>query len=137
MRDVYRASSSVENILMIFPIGIITIILFVIAVSVLVRKITKHNLTKDGAVQVFGRKELKIVISMTIYFLYSIAIIYIGFDIGTFLFIVAMLLLQGERSILKLILFPFIFSVLVSFFFSLMIPYPMPMFLNFEAINIF
>jgi hypothetical protein len=135
MIDVYSASGKVNNLLMIFPIGFITIGLFAIAIITLAVKVKKY--TKDIETPKFGKKELKIIASMVIYFFYSVAIMAIGFDAGTFLFVMAMLLLQGERTPLKLILFPLIFSVLVSIFFSLMIPYPMPMLLNYEIFQIF
>lgn len=136
MADVYEASSAVENLLMIFPIGAVTLVLFALAGIALIKKIATHR-KEDGKPQSFGRKELKIVLSMVIYALYTAIIMFVGFDAGTFLFIIAMLLLQGERSLVKLIAFPLIFSVIASFFFSLMIPYPMPMLLNFDFLNLF
>jgi hypothetical protein len=63
---------------------------------------------------------------------YVLSMDWIGFDLATFLFMMVLMFLQGERRFLWLGGFSLVFSVLVSLFFEYMIPYPMPMLLGRE-----
>jgi putative tricarboxylic transport membrane protein len=66
---------------------------------------------------------------------YVLVMDWIGFDAATFLFIAAMMFLQGERRIGWLAGFSLCFAFLVSLFFEYMIPYPMPMLVGKEMIE--
>lgn len=134
--DAFTASQQVENLLLIVPIGILTISLTSIALFQLFKKIRIQTPEKTDEIEEKQKSEKEgnkiIFISMFLYLIYGLAIIPIGFDVATFIFIAAMMFLQGERKLGLLIIYPLIFSVLVSTFFSAMIPYPMPMLFGIE-----
>ena len=60
---------------------------------------------------------------------YVLSLDFLGFDVGTMLFIAGFLLLQGERRIKWIAGYSLSFSLLTALFFSTMLPYPMPMLL--------
>ena len=51
---------------------------------------------------------------------------WLGFDVGTCLFIGAFLYMQGERRWLWLVAYAVAFAFVVTYFFQQMLPYPMP-----------
>lgn len=56
--------------------------------------------------------------------LYVTTLDVIGFDAGTFLFVMACLIVQGERNPLVFIGYPLVFAALVTYAFRLLVPYP-------------
>jgi len=58
---------------------------------------------------------------------YILSLEYIGFDVGTVLFIAIFLRLHGELRWHWIILYSVLFGLIMSYFFSQMLPYPMPM----------
>jgi hypothetical protein len=58
---------------------------------------------------------------------YVLSLEWVGFDVGTVLFVASFLFLQGERRVTWLIAYSLVFGILVALFFSYMLPYPMPM----------
>ena len=139
MMDAYAASSKVANLLLIVPIGVISLgflIAIVIQVLTEVFKPAKVDSQTESKKEAQTQENVKkIFLAMVLLALYVLIIPTIGFDIATFLFIGVMLFAQGERKWTWLIVFPLIFSFLVSQFFSAMIPYPMPMAIQQEWIT--
>jgi hypothetical protein len=60
---------------------------------------------------------------------YVLTLPWLGFDVGTCLFLGAFLRIHGERRLFRLISYSVGFGFLMAFFFSRMLPYPMPMLL--------
>ncbi len=139
MMDAYAASSKVANLLLIVPLGVISLGFLVGIVIQILPGLLK---AEKGDTPTESKKEeqtkenaKKIFLAMGLLALYVLIIPSVGFDIATFLFIGVMLFVQGERKWTWLIGFPLIFSFLVSQFFSAMIPYPMPMAIQQEWIT--
>ncbi len=63
---------------------------------------------------------------MLLFAAYVLSLNWLGFDVGTCLFIAAFLYLQGERRWPWLIGYSVAFAFIVTLFFSAMLPYPMP-----------
>ncbi len=139
MMDAYAASSKVANLLLIVPIGVISLgFLFAIAIRILpgfLKPEEGDSPTESKKEEQTRENGKKIFLAMALLALYVLIIPTIGFDIATFLFIGVMMFVQGERKWAWLIVFPLIFSFLVSQFFSAMIPYPMPMAIQQEWIT--
>ncbi len=133
--DAYKAEASIENLLLVLPAGIVIICLCLwIAVSHMFA--TKGKEAAEKKEEKNGEsKEVSVLAAMIILAGYVLSMNYIGFDIATFLFILTLMFLQGERRIYMLIGFSLIFAFLVSLFFEYMIPYPMPMLFGREAIG--
>ncbi len=132
--DAYRASARVENLLLILPAAVVVMLLcgwiiggFLVhagrRTETYLRR-CRETPKEKKPVSVFG--------AMCILAAYVLCMDWIGFDLATFLFMMALMFLQGERRPLWLGGFSLLFSVLVSLFFEYMIPYPMPMLLGKE-----
>ena len=58
--------------------------------------------------------------------IYAFTLNVLGFDISTWLFALASMFICGERSPLRLIVFPLLLAVAIVFAFRFLIPFPMP-----------
>ena len=58
---------------------------------------------------------------------YVLTLGWLGFDVGTAVFVAASLWVHGERRLQWALGYAISFSVIVSLLFSTMLPYPMPM----------
>lgn len=125
--DAYKAEASTENLLLILPAGVVVIglCLWIAASQLLSAKAEKVTEKKEE--KKTETREVSVLGAMIILAGYVLSMNYIGFDLATFLFILALMFLQGERRISMLIGFSLVFAFLVSLFFEYMIPYPMPM----------
>lgn len=135
--DAYRASSSSENMLLILPAAIVVICL---CLWIITR--TLYNTARVDSAEPKPEKEkssekkpVSVLGAMFILAGFVLSMDWIGFDVATFLFMVALMFLQGERRMVWLGVFSLVFSVLVSLFFEYMIPYPMPMLLGREFLE--
>ena len=63
---------------------------------------------------------------MGLFSAYVLTLGWLGFDVGTALFVGAFLWMQGERRIAWLAGYAVAFSLALTLFFSKMLPYPMP-----------
>jgi len=118
--DAWSASSSAENLVFIVPISILTLIMCVLELGKqLFADSPQANTEKDSVLSVLP--------VIGVFAGYVISLEWLGFDVGTVLFIAGFLFLQGERRIPWLIAYSLVFGVAVALFFSNMLPYPMPM----------
>jgi hypothetical protein len=137
--DNYQASSSIDNQIFILPIGIVTLIL----ISLVFWQLIKEK-SAIASKEIKDKKEnekshLKtIMLSMLLFLIYALLITFIGFDLATFVFVLLMLVIQGERRLKILIVFPIIFAFISSQFFYVFTSYPMPMLIEINMLdNIF
>ena len=137
--DNYQASSSIDNQIFILPIGIVTLIL----ISLVCFEIIKEKHTNDSK-EIKDKKKNErshlrtIMISMFLFLIYAFLITFIGFDFATFLFVLLMLVIQGERRLKILLIFPIVFAFISSQFFFVFTSYPMPMLIEINMLdNIF
>lgn len=139
LKDAYRASSSTENLLLILPAAVVVIglCLWIIGRSLFEAfRSDPDRETEQGEDE--GKKEkqpVSVLGAMAILAGFVLSMDWIGFDVATCFFMIALMFLQGERRPLWLGCFPVVFAVLVSLFFEYMIPYPMPMLLGREFLE--
>lgn len=142
LSDAYKASSSQENLLLILPASCVVIVLCLWIIGSTVyhhvaavppaEAPTQEEDGEDGQEQ---KKQVSVPAAMAILAAFVLSMDWIGFDLATFVFLAALMFLQGERRIIWLGGFSAVFAFLISLFFEYMIPYPMPMLLGREFIE--
>ena len=135
LTDAYKASSSTENLLLILPASIVVIVLCLWIIFRTVPESKQNKSEQEAEKEKPEKKQVSVFGAMCILAGFVLSMDWIGFDVATFLFMVALMFLQGERRPFWLGCFPLVFAVLVSLFFEYMIPYPMPMLLGREFLE--
>jgi hypothetical protein len=118
--DAYNASSHFANLILILPISILVLVLCTVEFISQLKGLHEPPPGLDPIASMLP------VIVLFIGFVLSLE--WLGFDLGTALFIAAFLWLHGERRLKWLFAYSISFALLMSLFFSAMLPYPMPMF---------
>ncbi len=135
MYDNWTASSSIENNLLVLPIGIIsTLLLIAIVANVLMAG--KSTDTTQSTKTSSAKDYQLIMIAMAVFAAYVLSLEWLGFDLATALFLAIFLWVQGERRITLLVFYAAVFAFLVSLFFEILLPYPMPMFIGKETLGL-
>jgi putative tricarboxylic transport membrane protein len=117
--DAYSASSHFANLILILPLSILVLVLCIIEFISQLRGLHEPPPDLDPIASMLP------VIALFVLFVLSLE--WLGFDVGTFAFICAFLWLHGERRIRWILGYSISFALLMSLFFSAMLPYPMPM----------
>ena len=117
--DAYSASTEVRNLILIMPITLLVLALCAIE---FVRQVVKPDAEPS---QLEPVSSVLPVISLFTVFVLTLP--WLGFDVGTFFFVLAFLWLHGERRVPWALGYALVFAILIAWFFSLMLPYPMPM----------
>ncbi len=117
--DAYTASSHIINLIMVLPLSIIVLILCVAELVNQVRQPKKDFETPESV-----RDVLPVIGLFTFYI---VSLHWLGFDVGTSIFVALFLWLHGERRAHWALGYGITFGFLVALFFSNMLPYPMPM----------
>jgi len=127
--DASGASGGIRDLLLIGPVAAITLVLCVgvfvkQAIRLRVRHVRPITVKKKAAVDF--RQEYGVATAMALMALYTALMPWVGFDTATFLFCLALLLVQGGRSIWSIILFPAIvtFLAILSMLEVLSVPTP-------------
>ena len=117
--DAHNASSSLENMILILPVCAITLCLC----------LYDFFTSKDDTKEEKEKKESfsTVIPVMILFALYVITLEYLGFDLGTVIFLALFLFFHGETRWTWIIGYSIVFGFLIAFFFSMMLPYPMPM----------
>lgn len=119
--DAYQASSEVLNLIMVLPVTFIVLLLCLIQFVIELRG------TRTKAPEREGVADVAPVIGL--FAVYVLTLEWLGFDVGTTLFVASFLLLQGERRWHWLAGYSISLGFGLAWFFSAMLPYPMPMLL--------
>jgi len=119
--DAYTASSHVLNLILIMPVTLIVLVLCVIE---FISQISHRDREQPELDPV---KSIVPVVSL--FAGYVITLPWLGFDVGTFLFISLFLWFHGERRWQWVLGYGLCAATLMALFFSAMLPFPMPMLL--------
>jgi len=118
--EAWGASGKTENLILILPISVITLVLCALELFQQLRQgVTQEHQNREAVSSVLP--------VMALFAGYVIALEWLGFDLATVIFVAAFLALQGERRAPWLVGYSVCFGMLVALFFSNMLPYPMPM----------
>ena len=118
--DAYLALASTENMIFIAPIAGVTLILSILELY----NQFKNKNKEEGEVK---DKFKDIMPAIFIFAGYILSLEFLGFDIGTVIFIAIFLKVHGEKKWKNIVFYSLLFGILVPLFFSSMLPYPMPM----------
>ena len=119
--DTYKASAHLLNLILVLPVTLIVLTLCFM----------------EFLAQVFGKRSneesrqlespLRVVPIISLFTIYVLTLKWLGFDVGTALFVTGSLRIHGERRWHWSAGYAICFALLVSLMFSQMLPYPMPM----------
>jgi len=127
-QDAWRAQRDVENLILILPASLLAAILYVCVAAGCIRIVSapehdaaspRHPLRPGMATKIAG--------TMALLAAYVIAAPLIGFDVVSFVYILAMLLFLGERRILVLLLVPTLFCAIAIYCFDTILATPLPL----------
>ena len=119
--DAFQASSEVLNLIMVLPVTVIVLVLCLTQFVIELRDASKEVPERDGVADVIP--------VIGLFAGYVLTLHWLGFDVGTTLFVGSFLWLQGERRWYWLAGYSISLGFGLSLFFSAMLPYPMPMLL--------
>jgi hypothetical protein len=128
--DAWSATADVENLILILPATILVLVLY----ATIVRACVRARRSSDAG-PVLSRKPLDPTIARkiagTMAMLAALAILgpLVGFDVATYVYILAMLLLLGERRLPVLVLLPLLFCAFEIWGFNTILAIPLPMLL--------
>lgn len=116
--DTHNASSSLENTILIMPVAAITLCLCTYEFFTQKDEDFKENKKEDF---------ISVIPVMILFILYVFTLEYLGFDLGTVIFLGLFLFFHGEKRLSWLIGYSLVYGFIIAYFFSAMLPYPMPM----------
>lgn len=119
--DAMRASTDILNLILVLPITVIVLTLCLIQFFLSAPKIYSATVAQDPLSDVLP--------VIGLFTLYVVTLPWLGFDVGTCLFVGAFLWLHGERRWVWLTGYSISFAFILAIFFSKMLPYPMPLLL--------
>lgn len=117
--DAYSASSDILNLILVLPIIAIVLALCLAQFVIEWRDVKAATPARDSVADVAP--------VIGLFAAYVLTLQWLGFDIGTMLFLAAFLWLQGERRWHWLLGYSISLGFGLALFFSTMLPYPMPM----------
>ncbi|MBT5169889.1 MAG: tripartite tricarboxylate transporter TctB family protein [Opitutales bacterium] len=117
--DALSSSTQVLNLILILPFTVLTLLLCLIQFI--------YQLIRPS-VEALSVEAVKSVLPVIALFaVYTLTLPWLGFDVGTCLFVGAFLWFHGERRWPWIVGYSLSFASIVSLFFAAMLPYPMPM----------
>ncbi|MCB1669815.1 MAG: tripartite tricarboxylate transporter TctB family protein [Gammaproteobacteria bacterium] len=121
--DSWSASSHIYNLILVLPLTVIVMLLCAVAfVGDLLRtEAVNRPVDRDSATSSLP--------AIALFVGYVISLPWLGFDVGTFLFLAAFLKIAGEQKWQWILGYSLAFAFGSALFFSAMLPYPMPLLL--------
>jgi putative tricarboxylic transport membrane protein len=117
--DAVRASTDILNLIVVVPLTVVVLMLCLIQFVVSITDERASGEAEGAAADVLP--------VICLFAGYVLSLQWLGFDVGTCLFLVAFLWLHGERRWPWLLAYSISFAMALSIFFSKMLPYSMPM----------
>ena len=117
--DSYSASTEILNLILVLPLTIIVLVLCLIQFVVELRDSTSTPPARESIADVGP--------VIGLFAAYVLSLNWLGFDVGTALFVAAFLWFHGERRLPWLLGYSIALGFALALFFSAMLPYPMPM----------
>jgi len=117
--DAYSASSHIVNLILILPVTAIVLVLCTVEFL--------STLTAKALVEPEREAVASVLPVISLFVGYVLTLSWLGFDVGTFIFISLFMWLHGERRLVWVLGYSIAFATSISLFFAAMLPYPMPM----------
>ena len=128
-QDAWRAQANVVNLILIVPGTIAAVLVYAVVAAGCIRIVSRNDEPPSGRPRLPTGIGIKIAGTMALLAIFVGAAPEIGFDIASFLYVLAMLLFLGERRILILALVPLVFCVIVIYCFNTILATPLPLLL--------
>lgn len=123
--DAVRASADILNLILVLPVSIVVLAL---CLAQLARDIARFRAGETSKESIDEEPSTLDVLPLAgVFAAYVLTLPWLGFDVGTSLFIAAFLWLQGERRYVWLLGYSIGFAFALAELFARMLPYPMPM----------
>ncbi|MDO9024439.1 hypothetical protein [Zwartia sp.] len=123
LTDAIMASRKAENLMMILPVSLIGIGICLWQIRLSARPRTSTSQSESAQTETYLFK-YRVPIFMGLLGLYLLGLIYVAFDVATFLFIWLSLLMQGEQRKVLAFFYALLFAVGVTWCLKLMVPFP-------------
>lgn len=124
--DAVRASTDVLNLILILPVSLLVLVLCAVQFVLQLRAGNTADV-EESASETESTRSAGGLPAFVLFAVYVSTLEWLGFDIGTCLFLACFLWLQGERRWPWLIGYSIAFGFALALFFSVMLPYPMPL----------
>ena len=105
--DTYNASNSIENTVLILPVAAITLCLCIYEFF------TQKDINKE-------KKDdfISVIPVIVLFVLYILTLEFLGFDIGTMIFLALFLFFHGEKKFSWILGYSLVYGFLIAYFFS-------------------
>jgi len=127
--DAWQSQADVENLIMIVPAAIAALAFYVAILVGCFRVVGREDDAVSQRAPLRAGMGAKIAGTMALLIAYVVTGPWIGFDVTSFGYILAMLLFLGERRWLVLLLVPTLFCVLAVYCFGTILGTPLPLLL--------
>lgn len=117
--DARAASTHIVNLILILPVTALALLLCLIQ---FIRQLSSPDPEPSETEPIRS-----VVPVISLFVAYTLTLPWLGFDVGTALFMAAYLWLHGERRWPWIVGYSLCFASVASLFFAAMLPYPMPM----------
>lgn len=120
LSDAIRVSFTTPNLLLILPVAVAVLILCVAELVI--------SLWRGDLFEPVDDDPIKEILPIIVLFaVYVLTLPWLGFDLGTILFVAIFLRMKNERNWFWVLGYSISFGLAIALFFALMLPYPMPM----------
>jgi hypothetical protein len=127
-RDAWLSQPDVENMILILPASVFALIVYGFIVASCCRVLGPADApAQPTRAPLAPGMGIKIAGSMALLGGYGVAGPMIGFDVSSFVYMLAMMAFLGERKIIPLLLIPLLFSAAVTYGFNVLLATPLPM----------
>jgi putative tricarboxylic transport membrane protein len=125
--DTWRASTHIYNLIFVLPL---TVIILLLCLVTFLKELFAAPSALDLPTERQGEDDETSTLPTVLLFVgYVLALPWLGFDVGTFLFVALFLRLAGEKKWPWALGYGLAFAFCSALFFSYMLPYPMPLLL--------
>jgi hypothetical protein len=128
-RDAWLAQDTVVNLIFIVPATIAAVLVYASVAAGCVRAVGVSGEVAAERRPLAPGMGRKIAGTMALLAIFVFAAPYIGFDVASFLYVLAMLLFLGERRVLVLVLLPLVFCTVAIYCFNTVLATPLPLLL--------
>lgn len=131
LADAWTASASLRNLVLLVPVSALSLILCALIVVDVVRRprAAPEAVSQEESPVPVERSFIdryKPAVLMTLFALYIMTLPWLGFDVGSAVFVAAALLMDGERRLWLIAPVSIGFALGATVLFGWLLPYPMP-----------
>ena len=125
--DTWRASTHVYNLIFVLPL---TVSILLLCLATFLKDLLKEPQALEDLQEQQDESAAASTLSVVLLFVgYVLTLPWLGFDVGTFVFVALFLRLAGEEKWSWALGYSLVFAFSSALFFSYMLPYPMPLLL--------